>query len=210
MSCTPPISSRYQCPNPPPPPPPPPSFPQSQSCSAAPQSPAINHFTCRKGFVNQKSLEILGRQVEDCGEAVQNQPQLRRIARDTQGSSANPAVLPDTCVFCKKTKYKPETRTREYLRSAEEFRADKKAKESALLHIKCHTKMSCIATEISGICAKNLISSEAKYYATWYNGFVLIMHKNDKATESSTETSTNNHGIDEAYEAVYAFCETVI
>ena len=83
-------------------------------------------------------------------------------------------------------------------------------KESALLHIKCHTKMSCIATEISGICAKYLISSEAKYHTTCYNGFVRIMHKNDKATESSTETSTNNHGIDEAYEAVYAFCETVI
>ena len=31
-----------------------------------------------------------------------------------------------------------------------------------------------------------------------------------KATESSTETSTSNHGIDEAYEAVCAFCETVI
>ena len=36
------------------------------------------------------------------------------------------------------------------------------------------------------------------------------MHKNDKATESSTETSTNNHWTDEAYEAVYAFVETVI
>ena len=83
-------------------------------------------------------------------------------------------------------------------------------KESALLHIKCHTKMSCIATEISGICAKDLINSEAKYHTTCYNAFVRIMHKNDKATESSTETSANNHGIDEAYEAVYAFCETVI
>ena len=106
-----------------------------------------------KYLVNQKSLEILRRQVKDCGEAGQNQPQLRRIARDTQGSSANPALLPGTCVFCKKTKYKPETRTREPLRSAKEFRADKKVKESALLHIKCYTKMSCIATEISGICA---------------------------------------------------------
>ena len=144
---------------------PPPSTPQSQSCPAAPVSPAKYHFTCRKGFVNQKSWEILRRQVENCGEAGQNQPRLRRIASDTQGSSANPAVLPDTCVFCKKTKYKPETRTREPLRSAEEytcvfckktkykpetrtreplrsaeeFRADKKVKESALLHIKCHT-----------------------------------------------------------------------
>ena len=143
----------------------PPSTPQSQSCPAAPVSPAKYHFTCRKGFVNQKSWEILRRQVENCGEAGQNQPRLRRIASDTQGSSANPAVLPDTCVFCKKTKYKPETRTREPLRSAEEytcvfckktkykpetrtreplrsaeeFRADKKVKESALLHIKCHT-----------------------------------------------------------------------
>ena len=119
-------------------------------------------------------------------------------------------MLPDTCVFCKKTKYKPGTRTREPLRSAEEFRADKKVRESALLHIKFHTKMSCVATEISGICAKDLISSEAKYHTTCYNAFVPIIHKNDKATESSTETSTNNHGIDEAYEAVYAFCETVI
>ena len=108
--------------------------PQSQSCPAAPVSPVKYHFTCRKGFVNQKSLEILRRQVENCGAAGQNQPQLRRIASDTQGSSANPAVLPDTCVFCKKTKYKPETRTSEPLRSAEEFRADKKVKD-----IKCHT-----------------------------------------------------------------------
>ena len=119
-------------------PPPPPS----QSCSAAPESPVKYPFTCRKGFANQKSLEILRRQVEDCGEAGQSQPQLRRIARDTLGSSANPAVLPDTCVFCKKIKYKPATRTREPLRSAEEFRTDKKMKESALL-------------EISGICAKD-------------------------------------------------------
>ena len=47
-------------------------------------------------------------------------------------------------------------------------------------------------------------------YALHCNAFVRIMHKNDKATESSTETSANNHGVDEAYEAVYAFCETVI
>ena len=77
--------------------------------------------------------------------------------------------------FVKKTKYKPETRTREHLRSARELRADKKAKESALLHIKCHTKMSCIATEISGICAKDLIlSSEAKYTTCTVKTRVLI------------------------------------
>ena len=46
-------------------------------------------------------------------------------------------------------------------------------------------------------------------HAIYCNAFVRIMHKIDKATESSIETSANNHGIDEAYEAVYAFCETV-
>ena len=164
-------------------PPPPPS------CSAAHESPVKYHFTCRKGFVNQKNLEILRRQVEDCGEAGQNQP-------SCEGSLATrrDRLLIRQC----------------FQRSAEEFRADKIVKESALFHIKCHTKMSCIVTEISGICAKDLISREAKYRTTCYNGFVRIMHENDKATESSTETFTNNHGIDEAYEAVYAFCETVI
>ena len=47
-------------------------------------------------------------------------------------------------------------------------------------------------------------------HAIHCNAFVRIMHRNDKAIESSTETSANNHGIDEAYEAVYSFCETVI
>ena len=47
-------------------------------------------------------------------------------------------------------------------------------------------------------------------HAKHCNAFVCIMHKNDKATESSTEMSANNHGIEEAYEAVYAFCETLI
>ena len=47
-------------------------------------------------------------------------------------------------------------------------------------------------------------------HAVHCNAFVRIMHTNDKAIESSTETSANNHRIDEAYEAVYAFCETVI
>ena len=35
-------------------------------------------------------------------------------------------------------------------------------------------------------------------HAIHCNAFVRTMHKNDKATESSTETSANNHGIDES------------
>ena len=53
-------------------------------------------------------------------------------------------------------------------------------------------------------------SGNTLVFTVCYNALKRIMHKNDKATESSTETSANNHGIDEACEAVYVFCETVI
>lgn len=41
-----------------------------------------------------------------------------------------------TCLFCKKGKYKPGTTTREKLRSFEAFRADERARKTALLHLK--------------------------------------------------------------------------
>ena len=75
------------------------------------------HASNRKGFVNQKSLEILTRKSTESIETGQDQPQLRRSTRDLQGSSGNSAVPQDTCVFCNKGKYKPGTITREKLRS---------------------------------------------------------------------------------------------
>ena len=47
--------------------------------------------------------------------------------------------------------------------------------------------MSSIAAEISGICAKYLISSEARYHSSCYNAFVRIVYETDAAP-------VNNYG----------------
>lgn len=82
------------------------------------------HASCRKGFVNQKCLEILTSKSTESIETGQDLPQLRQNSRDLQGSIGNSAVLQDSCVFCHEGKYKPGTRTREKLRSVEAFRTD--------------------------------------------------------------------------------------
>ena len=46
----------------------------------------------------------------------------RRSHRD--GNQPNSAILPDQCLFCKKSKYKPDTKTREKLHSVQEVCAD--------------------------------------------------------------------------------------
>ena len=112
------------------------------------------------------------------------------------------------CIFCKKAKYKPGTKTREKLSSIQEFRADDTVRKSALLHLNRHTDMSAIAADISGICAKDLISSEAKYHSSCYKAFVHIIYETDETASNSSETVANGH--DKVYEAVYSFCEALI
>ncbi|CAB4007602.1 Hypothetical predicted protein [Paramuricea clavata] len=68
--------------------------------------------------------------------------------------------------------------------------------------------MSAIAANISGICAKDLISGEAKYHSSCYKAFVHIMYETDEAVNNPTEAMGNNNG--EVYEAVYSFCEALI
>ena len=111
------------------------------------------HASCRKGFVNQKSLEILTRKSTESIETGKDKSQLRWSSCDLQGSSGNSTVLQDTCVFCNKGKYKPGTRTREKLRRVEAFTTDEMVRKSACLHLKGNTNMRSIAAEISGICA---------------------------------------------------------
>mgnify|MGYP001792867773 CR=1 FL=1 len=41
--------------------------------------------------------------------------------------------------------------------------------------------MSSVAAEICGVCAKYLISSEARYYSSCYNAFVRILYETDAA-----------------------------
>lgn len=46
--------------------------------------------------------------------------------------------------------------------------------------------MSSIAAEISGISAKDLISSEARYHSSCHKVFVRIVYETDVAAKSST------------------------
>ena len=85
----------------------------------------------------------------------------RRSSMDPIGRES--IILPKHCIFCKKGKYKRKSKTREKTHSFMEFRADEKVKESAMLHVELCTEMSDIAKEVLGLCAKDLISSEAKY-----------------------------------------------
>ena len=71
-----------------------------------------------------------------------------------------------------------------------------------------HTDMSAIAADISGIRAKDLISSEAKYHSSCYQAFVHIIYETDETVSNSTETTANDH--DKVYETVYSFCEALI
>ena len=68
--------------------------------------------------------------------------------------------------------------------------------------------MNAIAADISGICAKDLKSSEAKYHSSCYKTFVHITYETDETACNSTETTANDH--DKVYEAVYSFCEALI
>ena len=58
----------------------------------------------------------------------------RRSHRD--GNQPNAAILPDQCLFCKKSKYKSNTKTGEKLHSVQEFRADETVRACASLDVK--------------------------------------------------------------------------
>lgn len=58
----------------------------------------------------------------------------------------------------------------------QEFRADETVRKCASLHNKHNTGMSAVAQEVIRICAKDLISSEAKYHSSCYKSFVRIIY----------------------------------
>jgi len=130
---------------------------------------------------------------------------LRRSPRD--GNQPNSAILPDQCLFCKKSKYKPNTKTREKLLSVQEFRADETVRACASLHVQQNTDMSEVARDVIGICAKDLISSEAKYHGSCYKSFVRIISSNANEGQRSNETDCP---LQPVYEAVYCLCEDLI
>ena len=77
----------------------------------------------------------------------------------------------------------------------------------ASLHVQPDTAMSEVALDVIGICAKDLISSEAKYHASWYKSFVRIIYSKTNEAKTSNETDCL---LQPVYEAVYCLCEDLI
>ena len=61
-----------------------------------------------------------------------------------------------------------------------EFRADEKVKKSAMLHVKLCNGMSDISKEVLGLCAKDLVSTEAKCHGSCYKMFLRVLSKSNK------------------------------
>jgi len=86
-----------------------------------------------------------------------------------------------------------------------EFRADEDGKLArSSLRVQQNTGMSEVARNLIGICAKDLISSEAKYHATCYKNFVRIVYSNANEDQRLNETHC---ALQTVFEAVYCFCE---
>ena len=77
-----------------------------------------------------------------------------------------------------------------------------------MLHVELCTEMSDIAKEVLGLCAKDLISSEAKYHGSCYKSFSRVMSKSSQTFVN--DSLKDNSGIDSVYETVYQFCQELI
>ena len=169
-----------------------------------PEVPIKYHRSCRAGFTHKKSLQSSSKS-NNAESSLGNQT--RKSTRTVlQGKSS--VIEPDHCIFCKKTKYKPKSKTREKTHSCLEFRSDKKVRDSALLHIKKCSPMSEVAEQLLAVCTKDLISSEAKYHASCYKLFVKITYS-DKCDEN-TDAEENQDEMMDIYDAVFAFCENLM
>ena len=112
-----------------------PIFPMQKQANPSsrftPSRPSIKyHRNYRAEFTYKRNLQTNNKPSDDT--ATGTAP--RRGHRD--GNQPNPAILPDQCLFCKKSKYKPNTKTREKLHSVQEFRANETVRACASLHIK--------------------------------------------------------------------------
>ena len=65
--------------------------------------------------------------------------------RSDAGQNASSGIEGGLCIFCKKAKYKPSTKSREKLRTSAELRADEKVKASALTYTRHSTSSSGVA-----------------------------------------------------------------
>ena len=67
--------------------------------------------------------------------------------------------------------------------------------------------MSDTAKEVLGLCAKDLISSEAKYDGSCYKMFLPVLSKSSKSFVDEDFNDIGGSGLDDVYDSVYKFCE---
>ena len=113
--------------------------------SESPESTIKYHRNYRAEFTYKKNLQTNNKPSDDA--ATGTAP--RRSHRD--GNQPNPAILPDQRLFCKKSKYEPNTKTREKLHSVQEFRANETVRACASLHVTQNIEMSEVARDVIGI-----------------------------------------------------------
>ena len=172
--------------------------------SEFPDNPIKYHRNCRAEFTKKRDLQVASKQSDD---VLTRTSAPRRTSRDGNQPSSSSAILSDQCLFCKKSKYKPNTKTREKLHSVREFCTDETVRACASLHVQQNTAMSEVALDVIGICAKDLISSEAKYHASYYKSFVRIIYSKTNKAKTSNETDCL---LQPVYKAVYCLCEDLI
>ena len=158
-----------------------------------PRRPEKYHRACRSEFTHRRDLQVKNT------ETATNDPVPRRSSRDVTQSSV---VLQDCCIFCNKIKYKPNSKTREKLHGMQEFRADETVRKCASLHIQQCTATSAVAQRVIGLCAKDLICSEAKYHASCYKAFVRIQYTTGNPTE---DEALNDYDHDFFFNFFYFF-----
>ena len=170
--------------------------------NGCPNIPVRYQRTCRSTFTHEKDLLKLS------GEDEKEDPspsEPRRSSRDP--SAGESIILPKYCIFCKKDKYKPKSTTREKSHSCMEFRADEKVKKSAMLYVELCTEMSDTAKEVLGLCAKDLISSEAKYHGSCYKMFFRVLSMSNKTFVDENFNDIGGSRLDDVYDSEYEFCE---
>ena len=69
------------------------------------------------------------------------------------------------------------------------------------------TEMSDTAKEVLGLCAKDLISSEAKYHGSCYKMFLRVLSKSNKTFVDKDFNDIGGSRLDNVYDSVYEFCE---
>ena len=162
------------------------------------------HRLCRARFTLKKNAKARSPE-KDFNATVTG-----KRTRSVTGQGASSGIEDGQCIFCKKAKYKPNTRSREKLCTSAELRADEKVKTSALTHIRRSTSSSGVAEEIVGLCSSDLVAGGVKYHKSCYKLFVRISYQGKSPPDEAGRHNEQGKAEELVHKAVYEICEDII